>query len=78
MQFNAGEVETKPVSLNSTDPRGIHAAKERGMVGKTIDFFRTKKVSGVIAVGAESVTVVKKFKEEEFKIGLEDYIDDED
>jgi hypothetical protein len=41
--------------------------------------FHTKKASGVIAVGAESVTVVKKFKPEEFKIGLQDYIDaDED
>ena len=55
---------------------GIHAAKPQGFIKTAVDkLFHTKKVSGVIAVGAESVTVVKRFRPEEFKIGLQDYID---
>jgi hypothetical protein len=69
----------RPEVIASDDVKrrnGIHAAKPQGIFKTAVDkFFRTKKASGVIAVGAESVTVVKRFKPEEFKIGLQDYID---
>lgn len=65
----------QPKVLSSQDI-GIHAAKPQGFFKTAVDkMFRTKKISGVIAVGAESITVVKVFKPEEFRVGLQDYID---
>lgn len=71
-QDGAGGLE--PVVIPACE--GIHAAKSEGVIAGTWNkLFNTKKQSGVIAVGAESVTVVKTFKPEEFRIGLQDYID---
>jgi len=76
-QSESGKFQPVVVSSQSV---GIHAAKPQGFFKTAVDkMFRTKKVSGVIAIGAESVTVVKTFKPEEFRVGLQDYVDaDED